>query len=364
MPNRDNPGTLVVSLRPDNTSLIPFLMPHFSMTNGNAVLEHQPPLVQPVPPHKSRHQHTISSNWPFLTQFIDALHLQEDLVGVVGWNSSQIHLRALCLAAKEIGIPSFEIDHGCMATYLHGHFEADPVADHIFCSPEHAEFLRAYGYNGEVHETGRPLYDTWEDMSTTEARARIGLSIDGPVVLHTTTWCHEYSAWSDEDYVSRSEGALVAAMQIVQSVEPCAYIHSLRGGSPSTEEMVGHFLEEAGIADAIVTKDHNLQQLIPCADVVVAPKGSAAAEAVIAGKPAIILDFRPQLDDWAWKKKGIIASRKEDPKLIAEDILKCLVDPSTIENLEAERRDGRLWFNGPGNAAEKIAEIMVEKCYS
>jgi UDP-N-acetylglucosamine:LPS N-acetylglucosamine transferase len=153
-------------------------------------------------------------------------------------------------------------------------------------------------------------------------------------------------------------------MMIVQKVHPCAFMVSMRSTSQEEAETRGKLLERAGLTDVIVVRadEYGLQDLIPCADVVVSPKGSAAAEAVIAGRPAIVNDLRPQLDEWAWREKGIIASRSDDPQKLAEAIVKCMHDEETILRLEAERRDGRLWFNGPGGASEKIGRKIVEVC--
>jgi len=358
--------TLIVGLRGDNLNIVAPLQEHFDMVPTGTAVQQYPPFPSKIGSHSFRYPEILASYWENAIQYIDTvMEWGDDLAGVLVWNSVQWPYRALCLAARARGLPAFEIDHGCLATYMHGHFETMPAADHIFCSPEHAAFLRAYGYEGNLYETGRPQYDTWKDTPQFSARAALKIPFEGPLVLKTTTWTHNLSAWSDPAYEARAEGAIVAAMRIVQLVQPTAFMLSLRTDSEEQQKMRGDLLAQNGIHDVIVARadEANLEQLLPCADVVLCPKGSAAAEAVIAGRPAIIVDFRPQLDEWAWRGKGIIACRTDDPAKIAEQILACMHDSETITRLEAERMEGKLWFNGRGNASQEIARIMREVVY-
>jgi len=360
--------TLIAGVRPDNRSLVERLSQHFDLIDTATAVEQVAPVPYDIPENDFPYEDVLEELWPAMCGFVDAVLDCPDLAGVLVWNSMQRPYRAMCLAARKRGLPAFEVDHGCFATYLHGHFEVDPAATHIFASPEHASFLRANGCKSKIYETGRPQYDTWRtDLSTVEARARANLpAVDGPLVLATTTWHHNLSAWSDPAMQARAEGALIAAMKIVQEVMPCAFCMTLRSTDQGDADLRGELMEQAGLKDffIVLANEAPLSNLLSAADVVVSPKGSAAAEAVIADKPAIILDFHPQLDAWAWEQRGIIAQRSDDPKLIAESILRCLVDEELREDLAVQRKAGRLWFNGPGNAAEAITQEIVKACYS
>lgn len=364
MSNNDHAGTLVAHLRADNESLIPHLKPHFNLRSGPAVIEDTPPIPREEPDSRFSYPEIFEHGWSSIAHIIDAMYNVERLSGVLVWNSVQPGPRAMCRVAQARGRPAFEIDHGCLATYLHGHFEADFAADHVFCSPEHKRFLDAYGYQGTAHVTGRPIYDGWEPMSQTEARARLGISIDGPMVLHTTTWTHAMSAWSDPEYQARAEVKIVEAMQIVQAVAPCAFMTSLRPMSPMSPETLGKNLEGCGLQDVLVCKEEPYYLQLCAADLVVAPKSSAAAEAVIADRPAMILDFRPQLDSYLWEDKGILPAREPEAKVIAEQIIACMKDEGLRRRMAEQRVAGRAWFNGPGDAARAITQKMVEICYS
>jgi hypothetical protein len=318
-------------------------------------------VTQKAPPFPGLPWEPPEGWWCHVAGTIDALEYVDDLAGCIVWNSVQPPTRALCRAVQARGKPAFEIDHGCFATYLHGHFESDPAADNIFCSREQAEFLLSNGYKGDCHITGRPMYDDWVAEDRIEVRKRLGLPPFQPLVLRTTTWTHSMSRWSDSDILIReTEEAFLKAFMAVQKVFPLSLAYSIRPNLGMDPEQVSRDMKNLGVDDGFVTKDVDLKDLIQAADVVVSPKSSAAAEAVLLDKPAIVVDFRPQLDVWAWKNRGILPCRTsaELPHLI----LKCLADEETQDRLAKERPEAKLWFNGPGQAAERIAQEVDRIC--
>ncbi len=302
--------------------------------------------------------------WSQVAGTLDGLEYVDDLVGCVVWNSIQPTTRALCLAVQKRGLPAFEIDHGAFSTYLHGHFECDPAADHIFCSPEHNEFLYNYGYTGTTYLTGRPAYDHWKPLDRIETRKRLKLPPFQPMVLRTTTWTHPMSRWSDAQMVTTGpEEAFLRSYLAVQNVFPMTLVYSVRPNLPLNPQEISLDMERIGIETGFVTKeDPPLYDLLQAADVVVSPKGSAAVEAVLLDKPAIVVDPRPQLDSWAWEERGILACRDMDE--LPHMILRCLSDEATQDKLAKERPAAKDWFNGPGRAAESIAKEITKLCSS
>jgi hypothetical protein len=321
---------LVVNLRDDSASILSPLAEKYGFS-----LLSQGELIQSTsraPEFPGLPWEPSEGWWSHVAGALDGLEYidDDDLAGCLVWNSVQPTSRSLCLAMQTRGKPAFEIDHGCFATYLHGHFESDPAANHIFCSEEMAAFLLSYGY---------------------------------PLVLRTTTWTHSMSRWSDQELVVRkAEEAFLHAFMQLQNVLPVSLAYSIRPNLGMDPEQVSRDMKNIGIEDGFVTKDANLKDLIQAADVVVSPKSSAAVEAVLLDRPAIVVDFRPQLDVWAWENRGILPCRTsaELPHLI----LKCLADEETQDKLAKERPEAKLWFNGPGQAAERIAQEINRICSS
>lgn len=351
--------TLVLNFRDDLAPLVTLLAPHFTILTQQELCLGRP---DPPPEFPGLPFQVAEGWWPVVGKTIDGILELEDLVGVLVWNSVQPATRALALAARHRGLPAFEVDHGCFATYLHGHFESDPASTHIFSSPEEAAFLRAYGYTGELYETGRPFYDFLEKMTPQEGREALGgLPVHPPLVLRTTTWTHGMSRWSDFDSVCRdAEVSFLQAMKTLRKAIPFTLVYTIRAGMGWNPKAVSEDLKLIGLDDSYVTTEHGLAELIPAADCVVSPKGSAAAEAVLMDRPALIVDFRPQLDTWAWEKKGIRAARA--PEEIAPLVLRALADEEFGEELRLEREAGKLWFNGPGEATQAIAEEIIRVC--
>jgi len=352
---------LVVALREQDAPLLAELVKHFECVSINRMFEaaEANPVEEPTIPWR-----TGKIWWPQVHGAIDGILDMDDLAGVLVWNSAQPLSRAMCLAAQKRKRPAIDLDsHGCLSTYLHGHFESDPAADHVITSPEMCAFLDSYGYRGRLYAAGRPQYDSWGPIDRSLMRRSLGLPLDLPIVLRTSTWTHSMSAWSRmEECFIYPEQSFIAAMLAIQKTRPVVVVYSARLERGVNTKKLSESLAQVGMTNGYVTNDTDLVDLIGAADVVVSPKSSAAAEAVLIGRPAIIADFRPQLDSWAWEGKGIVPVRK--PEEMAPRIMECLLDETTQARLTKEREKGKDWFFGPRPALKGVTERIVQICSS
>jgi hypothetical protein len=300
----------------------------------------------------------VHNNWNSVTAAIAATHTlidQHKPVGCVLWNTVQPQMAAVALTCRKRKVPVFEINHWAISTYLVGHFEDSPLADAVYCSKEYANFV---GVDVPVRMFGRPQYDKWETEERHIARQKIGIPVEGPYVLVTTTWSHYLTEWSGSEWnVLHQEEVITLLSALQRRVPGLKVIYTSR--FPNTAQSISARLGEAGLV-AHVTDDTHIMDLINAADVVVCQKSGVIADSLCLGRPVICVDYRPQVDYPQWKRFGARLARNK--RQIARQIVMFLTKPRAVERLESLTGDARDWFGWQPGCSKTIAEDIEKLC--
>ena len=297
-----------------------------------------------------------------LPEAIKAVREAGHLDALVVWTDATPMMRAAVLAAKQMGVPTFEVTHGALNTYRQGHFECESYVDHILApGQEEADFRTFYGSDVDVIQTGKPSLD-WiantDIVSTRQAiREQLGLPDRRPIVIYGMTWRHPFSTWERDRDLGESDVAR-AHMALQHVCSPFLVIkpHYCMG-SPAVAERVKQAWSEAGAVEFAVYNGP-VRGLLPAADLVVSHKSSLLVEAVLLDIPAIGFDFRERNDFRFYPARGIEWVERRDDLLPA--MLRCLLDRPTKNRLATERESAKHYFNGPndGRATQRAADAI------
>lgn len=296
---------------------------------------------------------------------VQHLHEQEGLDAVLVWTDAPSQQRAAVLAAKVLGIPTFEITHGALNTYRQGHFECESHVDYILApGQEEADFRAFYGNKAEVIVTGKPTFD-WivrcdgyhEKIAI---REQLGIPFNRPIVLYGMTWRHPFSTW-ERDFDLGESTVLEAHMNLQASCKPYLVIkpHYIRSNREECENIT-RWCESNGMVEYGVTS-LDPRAILPAVDLVVSHKSSLLVEAVLMDIPAVGFDFRERNDFAFYQGRGIewVSSRGS----LLPAMARCLLDAPTRSRLSLERESAKHYFNGPndGKAIERCIDAIEEK---
>ena len=279
--------------------------------------------------------------------------------GCLLWNTVTPRHATIALTCRARGIPVFEVSHWAISSWLHGHFENAPEADFLFCTREHAEFMAAQPpWPGKIIAGGRPQYDGWRPRRNRRAvRKHLGLDPDQLYVLKTSTWTHTFTDWSHEHWKQAHDAAIIRALQILQQDLPVSILWSTRGQDPKP---VGQELAKLGLRNIHLTHDEGIRNLVEASDLVLTQKSGAAVDAVVAGRPAVIVDFHPQLDDWRWKGRGILSART--PERVVDTVAKVLTQKGWRGRILREGARNQRYFGCIPGSSGKIAKRIIKEC--
>lgn len=295
---------------------------------------------------------------------VKALHAKEGLDAVLVWTDAGILQRAMVLAAKHLGIPTFEITHGALNTYRQGHFECESHVDYVLAPGQEEKDFRAF-YNAkcDVLITGKPSFDWMFSGSMLAARSAVRGKLDipdrRPIILYGMTWRHPFSTWERD--LDRGESTVMEAHMNMQPVcKPFTIIkpHYVQASDKGVREIAA-WCEANGITDYAVT-GMDIQALLPAVDMVVSHKSSLLVEAVLMDKPAVGFDFRARNDFDFYRGLGI--EWVSEPRDLMNAMTRCLLDRDTRDRLAVERERGKVYFNHicDGRATGRVVDAIEQ----
>jgi hypothetical protein len=291
---------------------------------------------------------------------VGAAHRNFKFDVLLTWTDAPGPQRAAVLTAKHLGIPTFEVTHGCFNTYRQGHFECDSYVDCILASGEEERtFRRFYGATNLIEMTGRPSYDWMASCNKYEERRiireKLKLPERRPLLLYAMTWRHNFSTWERDTNWGEAD-VIAAHMNLQPVVAPYLivkphYITSIEGVRKIRED-----LEKAGVVEYAVTSA-SPEMLLPAADLLISHKSSMLGEAVCLGIPALGFDFRERNDFAFHLGKGIEwVSERAD---LLPAITRCLLDRKTRDRLAEEREVAASYFNGPNDGQAALRAVAT-----
>ena len=242
----------------------------------------------------------------------------------------------MVLAARLRGIPAAltEADaHLGLANRL-----AAPFAKRVFLA------LPVAGRNGNKYvAVGRPVPARSRPVARDEARERLGLPPDGPVVL---VFGGSLGARLLNDVALDAWGASGPAVLHLSGERDYA---SLRGRATRPDYVLLPFIDEIGLAYG-------------AADVAVARAGGSVWELAAAGLPAVLVPgefatggHQRKNADWFARAGGAIVVPESDAERVPEVVESLVADPGRLAAMAAAmRRASR------PDAGERIADELVE----
>jgi hypothetical protein len=202
--------------------------------------------------------------------------------------------KALVMAARRWGVPSFHVLHGY--TYgtwnMMGEMYADRTA--VFSEACKQLYLEVGVPEERMVVTGNPSWDaamrvrTWLYGKT--AQNVLGVDLDKPVVLFAHTYTHRLSNVSSRypQYANEILGEIMQAFAELSAKHPdWQFILRPHPNDVLTEHTLREDSERMGIRNVFVDRDLHVLMSLAIADVVLCIQSNVGIEAILTGKPVI-----------------------------------------------------------------------------
>jgi UDP-N-acetylglucosamine:LPS N-acetylglucosamine transferase len=260
--------------------------------------------------------------------------------------ATQVYLSAMMNVVKRRGDFRSTPTMGVLTDYGVHEFWVQFGTANAYCVPHEsvADSLRARGVRQErVHATGIPLMPEFDNLpSQLDARRRLGLNTDRPVVLVTGGWF--------------GIGVSGAVKGLMESALDCqALVTTGRAddeGMQMLKSLRGRFAQRLRLIDW----SDEMPVLLRAADVVVGkPGGLSVAEALACGRPFFAttsLGGQEGFNVRFLEAQGV--GRQVPPEGLFEALYNLLSSPQ-----ELAREQSRAWDLGRRDSAERIAELAI-----
>jgi CDP-glycerol glycerophosphotransferase len=226
-------------------------------------------------------------------------------------------------------------------------------------SPACSEIFRsAFGFGGEVWETGYPRNDVLRapDAATrrSDVRRHLGIADDALVVLHAPTWRDD-----DKSDEGRFRQSVMLDPDVIAAALPEGSRLLLRLHRNVTERPSG----PPGGFVLDVSAHPDIAELYLAADVLVSDYSSAVYDFSVTGKP--ILLFAPDLDRYRDQVRGLYFDYEDwapgPVSLTQEELAASLADLAGVERAFAERYRAfveKFCPHEDGHAGERVADRL------
>ncbi len=285
--------------------------------------------------------------------------------------------RTLVNYLKLQGVPSLHLAHGLYSKpQVHVAGELDRLnSDYlaVFGARARDNYLHSGNPPERVFLTGNPLWDPLyapaARISTREARRRLGLDPDRPVVL----FCSSYAEGSSAYFRHRAqrmfavhEAIIEAVRQLGPQVQLIVRPHptELRRApiAPDDSNWVmqayQRWLAQNGVPGVHLSGGHKIEAIRAADMVIVADQSSMIPEAMILQKPTIMLTLLKDFDTTYTEADGIIVvDEKEQLAGVIDDLI---TSPSAREAM-VQRQNAvlpELNHGHDGRATERVADLV------
>jgi hypothetical protein len=273
--------------------------------------------------------------------------------------------RAAVAAARTHGIPSVAVQHGIMYPqyYSHEHapdevdeLEGDPVPlptrTAVFGELAKDLLMRRGSYPPDrIVVTGSPKFDALVQGAAAydpvETRRALGISAGGRFLVLATRWS------------AIGEPVFEELVRAVESLEGIAlFVKPHQAESPRPYEVVVERLEAR--QTRILPAERNLLELLVASDGLVTVDSLASSEALVLGRPVLILNLPGNLSPLVDREAALGVRRGES---IAKALQSFLFDPETGRALAEKRKEyiQDFAFGADGRATERIVECILSE---
>lgn len=282
---------------------------------------------------------------------------------VVVWTDEYPEGRGMCMAAKELGIPSIEVRHGATHPYRHGHWAAVKYADWTLGSWDYRDWHLFYELPGDVVATGAVTQDPYAKVKVGDlqltARHELQIPLEVPVICFLTDAVFGRNAWSDVGLAYGQAITFFKAFRQLQEIVPGVQLVVKK--HPYDKGMGAKDFEKAlngvGIVKDYAVVEEPLVLALGASDLVCGNQSTAMTSALLMGIPCMVLGYEPFFPSHVFEGRGFAVVR--NPK----DVLGVLVDllvgaDRKMERLLEGTQKGGLYFGSDGDAWWRVARTI------
>ncbi|HIH01331.1 TPA: hypothetical protein HA259_04530 [Thermoplasmata archaeon] len=266
----------------------------------------------------------------------------------------------MCQVLKDDDVPIVVVQDGLRTNDLTGNYVMPKVGDvHAAWGEYYKKWHVDRGKQPECQViTGFPRHDKLVKLPPVDREAicrRFGLDPKRKVALIATEWFQgsttRYTAEMDEDYVRLALRSLKPHkdLQIVAKLHP--YFQDKCG------RIVSEIAEQEGV-NLVIAKD-SLWELIQLSSFVIVYLSTVAVEALIIGKPVIMVNLVDGRDITGLAQDGLAIDAYDEAGL-NRAVRKCLSSPESCVAPDGKRQELLLPFTGPldGNSSKRVAKLI------
>jgi uncharacterized protein (UPF0218 family) len=264
---------------------------------------------------------------------------------------------AAMLAAKKKKVKTISVHHGLIPSHPKYHRDF-PMPDFI-CVDGRREFSRLKNIgvtNSQIVVTGHPRYDGLVDFvqrnDADELRKKYGLPYNKKIIL----WATQTHA----PQISRTGEAQIMAKKVFHVFKQYPQFNLVIKLHPNEDQSASIYKKMAkkmGLTIKVYGKNAVTNELILLSDAVIMKISTVGVDAILIGKPIVMLEFVKSVDLSEFSRYGFTVVSNEDELI---DFLQTLENKEQIENFNRIRKnfieDRAANF---GNASEKVTELIV-----
>ncbi len=316
---------------------------------------------------------------------LDALSQCRDLkLIVLGCDNSAME-RALLLYAEKLNIPTLQLAHGIQGkpTQAGVVTRSRTASMHKLCANFAAVFgrqmredLLEVGIAPErIFVTGCPfwdhLYTPESRVDSTQARKRLGLKPEKPVILICSSYADGSSLFfSDNSQTLFHHHQLV--LERVNQIVPDAQVilrphpHELLRATDSTtfaaavDELYAEWVKERGFEQVRIMRDRKVEAIRAADLVITLGTSSLIAEAMILKRPVVMLPWVKYNYHFVGAEDGVLIV--EDESRLPEILCDLFSRPQVRDDLIKRQQNALFKINhlNDGSATERVAELIVD----
>jgi len=289
---------------------------------------------------------------------------RENPAAICLYNESGGLGRAVIAAARQASVPTVGIQHGILYpryySYTYTPHEADaprPDRTAVFGATARRQLIEQGHYPPEsLVLTGSPRFDDLLEASRawdrTAVRTRLGITGETRLIVVASRY---KGIRATHQSIATAFPAFVRAVEAMPDVQVLVKPHPAE--SPRGYEDV--MSKEGARRLRLLTPQTPLLELLHAADLVVTVESLSAVEALVLGRPLIILNTPTNLQELVEAGVALGVPEGQDPRPAIEA---ALFDIPTRERLEAARRMylSELAFGVDGRATRRIVDLLKE----
>lgn len=282
---------------------------------------------------------------------------------LVLWTDTYPEHRGAIIAARELGIPSIEVIHGHTHPIRPGAIERKDWASHKLVTEGYQRWHEFYGKGpATLVRTGSPSHDIFAGADLPSLRLIARHELELPEHAAVVTWLCDVpfsrSAWSEHSRTSWAFGEFLKSWAILRDIVPNLFlIVKLHPRETVTVQRYQHVLAKFGIKDNFIVMTDPLITAIAASDLMIGPRTSAFADALMLEVPCVCLAYEPFFEVPLLQEKGVMFLRS--PEEVLGRLTEVLLGTEGMKALLERTTDGAWYFAGAVDGGATRRAIMA-----